>query len=133
MPRFLNPPAVPAPASRYAQAVALTSAYKRVIVSGQVGQRRDGAIVEGIEGQMRQAFANFLAVVEAAGLGPADVVKIVCYAVAPGSVAHFRKAREEAFDKAAPASTYVEVAGLADPAFLVEIEGEAVREARAAG
>jgi len=37
--------------------------------------------------------------------------------------------RESKLGKAAPASTYLEVAGLAAPNYLVEIEGEAVREA----
>ena len=35
--------------------------------------------------------------------------------------------REAALAGYAPAATYVEVAGLADPRFLVEIEGEAVK------
>lgn len=128
MPRFLNPPTVPRPASSYSQAVALGAEYKRVIVSGQLGMSAEGVLAEGIEAQMRQAFANFRAVVEAAGLGVTDVVKVTVFVTVPGSVSLVRTIREEAFGAHAPASTYLEVAGLAHPSFLVEVEGEAVRE-----
>lgn len=128
MPRFLNPQTVPTPASTYSQAVALSAEYKRVIVSGQLGQTVDGVLAEGLEAQMRQAFVNFRAVVEAAGLNATDVVKVTVFVTVPGSVGLVRKIREETFGAHAPASTYLEVAGLAHPSFLVEVEGEAVQE-----
>lgn len=128
MPRFLNPPTVPRPASTYSQAVALSAEYKRVIVSGQLGQTVDGVLAEGVEAQMRQAFANFRAIVEAAGLSVTDVVKVTVFVTVPGSVGLVRTIREEIFGAHAPASTYLEVAGLAHPSFLVEVEGEAVQE-----
>lgn len=128
MPRFLNPPSVPRPASNYSQAVALGAEYKRVIVSGQLGLSADGVLAEGLEAQMRQAFANFRAIVEAAGLTTNDVVKLTVFVTVPGAVGLVRAIREEMFGAHAPASTYLQVAGLADPSFLVEVEGEAVQE-----
>jgi enamine deaminase RidA (YjgF/YER057c/UK114 family) len=130
MPRLLNPPTVPRPASRYSQGVALTGEAQRVLVSGQIGASPDGALASGLDAQMALAFDNFLAVVEAAGLEAQDVVKIACYCVERGRIATFRRLREARLGSHAPACTYVEVAGLASPDFLVEIEGEAAREAR---
>jgi enamine deaminase RidA (YjgF/YER057c/UK114 family) len=109
----------------------LSTAFKRVLISGQIGADPQGVVADGIGAQMRQALANLVAVVAAAGLEARDVVKLVAYCVEPGQVALFRAVREECFGSHAPACTYVEVAGLAAPEFLFEVEGEAVREASA--
>ena len=50
------------------------------------------------------------------------------FVTVPGSVGLVRAIREELFGAHAPASTYLEVAGLAHPSILVEVEGEAVQE-----
>ena len=122
----LNPPTAPRPASAYSQAVAHRAAARRLVLSGQVGMTPDGEIVAGLEAQISQAFANFIAIVNAAGLGPEHVVKIVVYMVVGGDVAIYRRVRDKVFGANPPASTYVVVAGLADPRFLFEVEGEAV-------
>ena len=129
MPRFLNPPNVPRPSSRYAQAVALGPAIKRLVISGQVGLNAEGVLAHGLEAQMARAFDNLLALVEAAQLTPADIIKTTVYVTVPGSVAAYRQIREAKLGKGFPAATYLEVAGLALPEYLVEIDGEAVREA----
>jgi len=132
MPRYLNPKTVPAPASRYSQAVAVGAPFKRLIISGQLGIAPDGVLAAGIDAQMAQAWDNVLALVAAADLEPADLVKTTVYVTVPGSVAVYRKLREAKLGKHQPAATYLEIAGLARPEFLVEIEAEAVREAAAA-
>lgn len=129
MPRFINPPTVPPPSSRYSQAVVLGTAYKRLIVSGQIGADADGNLAEGVEAQMEQAFDNFLKVVAAADLAIDDIVRVNAYVTVKGSMGLFRSIRESRLGKAMPASTYVEVSGLSMPSHLVEIEGEALREA----
>lgn len=122
----LNPPTVPKPASAYSQAVRHDAAARRLVVSGQIGVSADKVLAEGLAAQIDQAFTNLVAVVRAAGLGPEHVVKIVAYMVAPGDVALYRAARDRALEGHEPASTYVVVAGLADPRFLFEVEGEAI-------
>jgi 2-iminobutanoate/2-iminopropanoate deaminase len=128
MPRFLNPPSVRAPASRYSHGVLIGPQAKRLLISGQVGIQRDGTLPLAFKEQLELAFDNLLAVVENAQLELTDIVKIVTYVTVPGSIAVYREVRESKLGKHAPAATYIEVAGLADPRFLVEIEGEAVRE-----
>lgn len=128
MPRYLNPPGVPRPASKYSQGVAIGATFKRVLVSGQIGLDANGKLAEGTAAQMAQAFDNVLAIIAAAGLGPADIVKLSCYVTAPGAVTTWRKLREDRLGAHRPAATFLQVAGLADPAWLVEIEAEAVQE-----
>ncbi len=129
MPRYLDPPTVPETGGRYSQGVLLAPYAKRLIISGQVGRSADGALASGLEAQTAQAFDNLLAIVEAAGLTPRDIVKLTVFSAVPGGISIIRDIRSKKLEGVAPASTYVEVAGLADPGYLVEIEGEAVREA----
>jgi 2-iminobutanoate/2-iminopropanoate deaminase len=131
MPRFFNPATVPAPASHYSQGIAHGAAFKRLIISGQIGVGVDGTIAKGLEAQMEQAWDNLLHILEAAQLDHADLVKITVFVTVPGSVGLYRKIREKKLGAHAPCATYLEIAGLASPELLVEIEGEAVREADA--
>lgn len=129
MPRFLNPASAPQPSSHYSQGVLIGPYSKRLLISGQVGMSADEIVAQGLEAQAERAFDNFLAVVAAAEMTPADIVKLVVYCAVPGSIGVIRQVRARKLGRYAPASTYLEVAGLANSAYLVEIEGEAVREA----
>jgi 2-iminobutanoate/2-iminopropanoate deaminase len=122
----INPDTVVKPASRYAQAVVHSAAAKRIVISGQIGVTRDGAIVEGLEAQSRQCWINILAILASAGFEKHHLVKATTFCTVPGQVAIARKTRDEALGDVVIASTYLEVAGLAAPAFLIEIEAEAV-------
>ncbi len=128
MPRFFNPGRIAAPGSRYSHGVVHSARSHRLVVSGQVGMRADGTIAEGLEEQMDVAWDNFIEVLREGGMGVSDIVKIVTFVTVPGSVALARKVRMRKLGQHAPASTYLEVAGLASPQFLFEIEGEAVSE-----
>jgi enamine deaminase RidA (YjgF/YER057c/UK114 family) len=103
---FLNPETIAPPASDYSHGVVVPAAARRLIVAGQVGLMPDGSLAEGFEAQMERCWLNLFAVLEAAGMTKRDLVKYTVFVTA----------------------TYVVVAGLASPALLVEIEGEAVAE-----
>ena len=77
---------------------------------------------------MVQALENLLAVVADAGMEPKDLVKVIAFVTVHGSVMLHRAVRDRMLGSHAPASTYLEVAGLARPEFLFEVEGEAVPE-----
>ena len=128
MPRFLNPPTLPPPASRYSHGVEHTAGARRLVISGQVGIRPDGTIADGLEAQLEAAWDNLLAVLRDAGMDIPDLVKTTIFVTVPGSVLTSRAVRERKLKGHAAASTYLQVAGLANPAFLAEIEGEAVKE-----
>ncbi|WP_158925805.1 RidA family protein [Acidisphaera sp. S103] len=121
-----NPPAVRTPTG-YTLAVQITGNYRRLIISGQVGVAPDGSIPDNAEGQIAQAFANLRAVLAANDMTLANIVKTTAFLTDRGLLPSYRQARGAVFgDEAPPASTLLFVAGLADPAWVVEIEAEAV-------
>ena len=63
--------------------------------------------------------------VEAAGGGMADIVKVTIFVTDIKNREQVRKARQEFFTGNFPASTLVQVAALADPSLKVEIEAVA--------
>ncbi|MEZ5923729.1 MAG: RidA family protein [Hyphomicrobiaceae bacterium] len=128
MPRQLNPDTVTKPASHYAQAVTHKAAAERIVISGQIGVTKDGAIVKELAAQMEQAWANLFAILAAAGYEKTDLVRIVIYMTAPADVPLYRTTRDRMLDGHACATTFVQVAGLAHPDLLFEVEGEAVKE-----
>ncbi len=127
MAKPINPPHFPKPASNYSQGIVHKAGAERLVISGQVGVKPDGSTVAGLDGQMTQAWDNFLAVLAAAGFTPAHVIKVIVYVTKP-ALQEFRRGREKALAGNAPAATYVQIAGLASPDYMVEIEGEAVKE-----
>lgn len=119
---YINPETLGKPLSRYSHVVAAPENCRWIHVSGQVGVSRDGDIPDDFEGQARLAWANVLHAVRAAGMGLDDIVKINGFITRQEDIATYRKVRDEAMQGRAPASTMVVVAGLVDPALLVEIE-----------
>src|SRR5947209_2558200 len=127
MPQFLNPSSVPTPTSRYSQAVLVEAGAERLIVSGQVAMGRDGKLAQGLAAQTEQVFDNLEAVLAAAGFSIGQIVKLTIFCTVSGGSAVVREIRNKRLGNHAPASTFVQVAGLANPDYLVEIEAEAVR------
>ena len=126
--RTLNPDNVAKPASNYAHGVVHTAGAERLVISGQVGIMPDGTMADGVAGQAEQAWRNVIAVVEAAGFQREHLVRATTYVTVPGEVATCRIARDKVLEGHTCANTYLEVAGLAAPGWLVEVEAEAVKE-----
>ncbi|MCA0400155.1 MAG: RidA family protein [Proteobacteria bacterium] len=128
MPKPINPRAIAPPASRYAHGVVHSARARRLVISGQVGIGIDGAVGDGVQAQFEKAWDNVEAVLAEAGMAMTDLVRICVYCTVPGSVGAYRAVRDRRLNGHLAAATYLEVAGLARPEFLVEIEGEAVCE-----
>lgn len=98
-----------------------------VFCSGQLGvDPATGELVEGCAGcQTRQALANVSAVLEAAGLTTAHVVKTTVFLADMGDFGKMNGVYEEFFSEPFPARSTVEVAALPKAA-RVEIEVVAV-------
>jgi enamine deaminase RidA (YjgF/YER057c/UK114 family) len=120
-----NPPAVRAPTG-YTHAMEIKGDYRRLIISGQVGMALDGSVPGSPEGQIAQALANLRAVLTAHGMTVENIVKTTAFLTDRGLLGAYRQARGAMFGEHMPASTLLFVAGLADPAWVVEIEAEAV-------
>lgn len=103
----------------------MTQATRWLHLSGQVGVAPDGTLAEGAEAQHAQVWRNVLALLEAAGMGPRNLVKITAYVTSAEQVATFRQVRDRLLGGAEPASTLLVVAALANPDWLVEIEAVA--------
>lgn len=123
----INPPEIAPPFSRYSQGVEVSAGARWLYVSGQVGVRPDGTLAQGFTAQAEQAWDNVLAVLAAAGMGPADLVKVNVYLTQRSDMLESRRVRGAKLGDAAPASTLAVVVSLADPAWLFEVEAVAAR------
>ena len=122
----LNPAAVPT-SPFYSQAIEVRDAGRLVFVSGQVGITPEGTVQDGIEAQAVQAVANLGAVLDEAGLTPADLVKLTIYLTDPADVEPFVGAVAGTLTDPPPATTMLIVNGLAAPDLRVEVEAVAAR------
>ena len=119
----IRAPGLPEPISHYTDAV---RADNLLFLSGCVPVDGDGRLVPGdVVAQARQVFANLRAVLEAAGAGFGDIVKVTVFLTDVDDRQAVNTVREEVFGDARPASTLVEVSALAVPGALLEIEAVA--------
>ena len=108
------------PISHYTDAVL---ADGLLFVSGCVALDAEGRLVgDDVVAQTRQVFANIGAILEAAGAGFADVVKVTVYLLDIDDRPRINAVRQEVFGAARPASTLVEVGRLAVAGARVEID-----------
>jgi reactive intermediate/imine deaminase len=126
---YVRPDGLP-PVNGYSHAVAFSG--RMVAVSGQVPLDGQGRLAgqDDPRAQVRQVFDNLTAALAAAGASMEHVVKLTVYLTDLTDLADldaFRQVRDEyiSLDKP-PASTLVQVSGLVNPAFRVEIEALAV-------
>jgi 2-iminobutanoate/2-iminopropanoate deaminase len=126
--RLWNPATLPEPGSRYSQLALATNATRRLEIAGQIGNHPDGTLATGLAAQLDAAFANIDAGLAAAGMTRANLMKITVYLTdkTPEAVATYRALRDAwVGDATPPAATLLIVAGLAHPAWLVEIDAVA--------
>jgi enamine deaminase RidA (YjgF/YER057c/UK114 family) len=117
-----NPATVAAPFSRYSHGVEAPAKARWLVISGQVGGTPEGEVLMGARAQIEQAWRNVLNVLQAAGMGPHDLVKVTIFLIDRAHLPILREVRDAMLQGAAPASTLIYVAGLASPDWLVEIE-----------
>jgi enamine deaminase RidA (YjgF/YER057c/UK114 family) len=120
-----NPGAIAAAFSRYSLGVEAPATARWLYVSGQVGVAPDGAFANGPEAQMEAAWRNVLAILDAAGMGPGDLVKVTVFLTRAEDVGLYREVRDRMLAGAEPASTLIVISALAHPDWLVEIEAVA--------
>ena len=120
--KAINPDDIVAPyGGRYSQAVEIPAGGRTLYVSGQVGQRKDGSMPEGIEAQSEQVWTNIMAILREAGMGVENIVKINTYITSMEIFPAFAAVRSRYLGDHKPAATAVAVAGLLEK-FLVEVE-----------
>ncbi|HET6157587.1 MAG TPA: RidA family protein [Dongiaceae bacterium] len=120
--RYHTNPAMTGARDIYADGAEIAANQRVLHASGQVGIRPDGSTSPDFAEQCDQALMNLLAVLNAAAMGPENIVKLTCYVVGQRPLADLYEARRRRLPKVAPASTTIIVQGLAAPEWLVEIE-----------
>ena len=95
-----------------------------LFVAGQIAQDPDGNIVGrgDIEAQAVQVFENLQAVLKAGGASLNDVVKLTTYTTNVAHRAKIAEVRARYFTSYFPPNTFLVVASLATPDYLLEIE-----------
>lgn len=104
-----------------------------LLCSGQIGMGPDGRGIADVEAQFTAAFEGVKAILDAAGLGFADVVEITTFHV--GLMQHmstFLRVKDRYLPEPFPAWTAIGIVELAVPGGLVEIRATARRPVRAA-
>lgn len=121
-PRGVGPP----PRRGYSHVV---KAGNTVYVAGQVARDVNGNTVGkgDFAAQLNQVFDNLQACLQAVGGDLQDLVKVTVYMTRREDLPTYYSIRGQRLPEDRPASTLVFVSGLADPEFLVEIEGTAVQ------
>jgi enamine deaminase RidA (YjgF/YER057c/UK114 family) len=117
-----NPPSV-APPGPYSHGVEAPSGARTLYMSGQVGQKPDGSMAEGITEQTKVAFTNLMAILAEAGMTAGNLVKLTIYLTDETNIGGFMKGAGPFLPNPPPAITLVYVKALASPAMLVEVEG----------
>jgi len=117
---------------QYSQSVVTEGAL--VFTAGQGGFGTDGVVVDpdDAEAQIRQAFANVAAVLEAEGASLETIVKMTVYLARASDYDAFKRVRGELFSPPYPASTAIVAGGFLFDGMLVEMDAVArVGEERA--
>jgi len=129
--REIKSSSLPAPMRRGAYSSGVEAPAGRTIyVSGQVSLDAEGNVVgEGDIGlQTETVLEHVKTVVEEAGGGMTDIVKVTVFITEMGLYDEIHEVRRRYFEEPYPASSMVEVSALIDPRLLIEIEAVAVIE-----
>lgn len=116
------PTTILAPLAAYSHGIEIPPNSRVLFTAGEVGLLPDGAMPEGVEAQTHSTLTNLMAILESAGMGIEDVVKVTTYVTNEDDFWPMAKARSKFFGDARPASTGIIVKALAKPDWLVEIE-----------
>jgi len=127
---YLTPPAMPAPFAAYSHGVLVRAGLDMVFCSGQLGIGADQSVPGDVESQAELCFANVRAILQAAGMDLADVVRINAYVTDRAHMRPYMNVRDRLFPQPAPASTLMIVSGFTREEFKVEIEVVAARTPR---
>ncbi|MDQ3794871.1 MAG: RidA family protein [Actinomycetota bacterium] len=129
--REIKSSSLPAPMRRGAYSSGVEAPAGRTIyISGQVSLDAEGNVVgEGDMGlQTETVLEHVKTVVEEAGGGMEDIVKVTVFITDMGLYDEIHAVRRRYFEEPYPASSMIEVSALIDSRLLIEIEAVAVIE-----
>ncbi len=130
MPLIRNTPgsvAPPMPGAKYSHSVEVPPHARWLYVSGQLGARPDGSVPETFDEQIEWCWKNIVAVLEASGMGIADLVKVTTFLTDRSQREKNAEVRGRYLAETRPAQTLVFVTGLTLPPYLCEVEAIAAK------
>lgn len=119
--REINSQDAPQPAGGYAQAIEATNNSRTLYISGQIPVAKDGTTPADFDSQCRLAWQNVEAQLHAAGMNLDNLVKVTIFLADHSHRMDNRRIRAEVLGERKIAMTVV-IAGIFDPAWLLEIE-----------
>ena len=122
MKEFRNPQDVHPPLGSYSHHLEISGGERVLVLSGQVGMREDGTVLEDTIEQMDVAFENIFRNLRAAKMDLKDIIKLTYYLVGEVDTAKRRELVVSKLQGHKPCSTLLYVAALASPIYKVEIE-----------
>lgn len=125
--KVIQPKSLSDPRPRYSQGI-LADGGKLLFIAGQTASDKDGNVVGtgDIEAQTHQVFKNISAVLEEVGGVLDNLVMTTTYITDRKYREGYNRVRQQYYKKNQPTSTLVIVTGLANPDYLIEINGIAV-------
>ncbi len=127
---FIAPDGQSAPRGAYTPAIRVDLGSATLLfVTGQLALDAQGKVVAPFDAtaQTEYIFGLLGPILAAAGMGFADVVRAQTYLTAMSDFAKFSAVRNHYLGESRPASTLLEVKGLAQPGCCVEIELTAIK------
>ena len=127
MKKTVDPQGIAPPASAYRHALLSQGVTDLLTLSGQLGEDADGNCVEGARAQAELAWQNVQAILDEAGMGLGDIVKVTSYIVGQENIAAYVDVHKELLGDVLPPWTLVVVAALGRPQYLIEVDVTAAR------
>lgn len=119
-----DPASIYPPAGPYAHGVETAGFSRLLYISGTMGLAPDGTAADDFEAQCERAWANVAAILQSAGMGWHNLVKVTCFLADRGDRDVNAAVRNRVLGPHRVAVTVV-AATLLDPAWKLEIEAVA--------
>jgi enamine deaminase RidA (YjgF/YER057c/UK114 family) len=130
MPRSINPATIPPPLARYSHGILVPPGAELLVTSGQLGIAPGDQVPDDVEAQCVLCFENIKAILTAAGMSFADVIRFNAFVTDRAFFPIYGAVRSRYVEGDAFASTLVIVSGFTRPEFKVEVEITAAKAAK---
>ena len=127
MKTYRNPPNIHQPLAAYTHQIEVKEPMRWLVISGQVGQEKDGYIPEDSIQQLEVALENISRNLHAAKMEIQDIVKLTFYLVGSMKAEKRRNVIATWLQGHQPCMTLLYVAALAAPMYKVELDAWACR------
>ena len=123
----INPSMVRRPFGKYNHGLLVPESARLLVTSGQLGIGLDDSVPATIEDQALLCFEAIKAILEEAGMGLEDVIRISGFLTRREDFPAYMAVRDRYTRDPLPTSTLIIVSGFTRPEFLVEVEVTAAK------